>query len=58
MITLKKELGLLQSKIISEYYFLQFFKNYKIQNNVTDKNTKFSAKCVHIVTHGLCEIFI
>ena len=50
MITWKKELGLILLQIISEcyMYFHQFSKkNMKFQKNVTDKNTKFSAKSVH-----------
>ena len=49
MITWKKELGLIPLQIISEcyMYFHQFSKIMKFQKNVTDKNTKFSAKSVH-----------
>ena len=33
-------------------------KNYEIPTNVTDKNTKFTTKSVHIVTCGSFKIFI
>ena len=33
----------------SEWYSLQFSKNYEIPTNVTDKNMNFITKCVHIV---------
>ena len=33
------------------------FKNYEIPTYVTDKNTKFTTKSVHIVTCGLFQIF-
>ena len=48
---------MIQLQIISEccMYFLQFFKNYEIPKNVTDKITKFSEN-VYIVTHGSSDI--
>ena len=47
----KKILGLLQLQIISECYFFQFSKIMKFPKNVSDKNTKFGAKCVHCVKY-------
>ena len=38
--------------------FPPIFKNYEIQTNVIDKNTKFTTRSVHIVTCGSFEIFI
>ena len=53
---LKKRVGV--AKVINHLSVISsIFKNYKIQTNVTDKNTKFSTKCVHC-NHGSCEIFI
>ena len=37
--------------------FPLIFKNYETQKNSSDKNMKFSAKCVHC-TYGLSELFI
>ena len=51
---LKKDLGLLYIRVL----FPPIFKNYEIPTNVTDKNTKFSTKNVHIVTCGSFEILI
>ena len=42
----------------SECLFPPIIKNYEIPTYVTDKNTKFTAKTVHIVTCGSFEIFI
>ena len=50
---LKKDLGLLHLNVISSN-----FKNYEIPTNVTDKNTKFTSKSVHIVTCGSFEILV
>ena len=41
----------------SECFFFNF-QNYEIPTNVTDKNTKFTTKSVHIVTCGSFEIFL
>ena len=50
---LKKRSGVASS----ECYFLQFSKIMKFQQMLlTDKNTKFTTKSVHIVTCGSFEI--
>ena len=50
---LKKDQGLLHLGVISSN-----FQNYEIPTNVTNKNTKFTTKSVHIVTCGSFEILI